>query len=150
MTNKLNELSKPVQIFKHPTGRNFWAVMADSTAGQNGVEPFYSQEYVSALLAELEANIQTFHLLTNDSALSEAKLEEANKRIATLEALLDKSVRDLQMAGERIEKVEKRLATPVRLPEGLAQKIKVTGYYEALNEMMDCVRAAGFKCVGDE
>ncbi|WP_142815349.1 hypothetical protein [Serratia liquefaciens] len=29
--------------------------MADSTAGQNGVEPFYSQEYVSALLAELEA-----------------------------------------------------------------------------------------------
>lgn len=55
MDNKLSELSKPVQIFKHPSGRNFWAVMADSTAGQRGVEPFYSQEYVSALLAELEA-----------------------------------------------------------------------------------------------
>ena len=54
MDNKLSELSKPVQIFKHPTGRNFWAVMADSTAGQNGVEPFYSQEYVSALKDENE------------------------------------------------------------------------------------------------
>lgn len=54
---------------------------------------FYSQEYVSALLAEIEANKQTFHLLTNDSALSEAKLEETQQRIAKLEAKLATPVR---------------------------------------------------------
>lgn len=54
MTNKLSELSKPVQIFKHPAGRNFWQVSADSNAGQQDVEAFYSQEYVSALLEKLK------------------------------------------------------------------------------------------------
>ncbi|MEL5663566.1 hypothetical protein PTT73_18755 [Serratia ureilytica] len=54
MDNKLSELSKPVQIFKHPSGRNFWSVSADSNAGQQDVEAFYSQEYVSALLADSE------------------------------------------------------------------------------------------------
>ncbi|EPK4544209.1 hypothetical protein M1I87_004448 [Serratia marcescens] len=54
MDNKLSELSKPIQIFKHPAGRNHWAVSADSNAGQRDVEPFYSQEYVSALLSRIE------------------------------------------------------------------------------------------------
>lgn len=100
-----------------------------------------------------------------------AELEEKDKRIADLEAgLLNSHHRlinttqncsewerkaisnfeECATMSQRIEELQKRLATPVRLPEGLAQKIKVTGYYEALNEMMDCVRAAGFKCVGDE
>ncbi|MFS7186030.1 hypothetical protein AB6848_11215 [Serratia proteamaculans] len=51
---------------------------------------------------------------------------------------------------DELKAAEAKLATPVQLPEGLAQKIKVTGYYEALNEMMDCVRAAGFTVEGDE
>lgn len=101
MNKRLSELSKPVQIFKHPTGRNFWAVMADSTAGQNGVEPFYSQEYVSALLADNEAK---------------------DKRIAELEEQNIQLKKELQNEGtanahayERIRGLEKRLATPVRL-----------------------------------
>ncbi|CAI2498104.1 Uncharacterised protein [Serratia proteamaculans] len=42
-----------------------------------------------------------------------AELEVKDKRISTLEVLLDKSVQALQMAGVRIEKAETRLATPV-------------------------------------
>ena len=127
--NQLQNISKPVQIFKHPAGRNFWAVMADSTAGQNDVEPFYSQEYVSALLAELEEKDRQLKTSIRRESAARKGFDEQYQRALTAEA---------------------KLATPVRLPEGLAKKIKVTDYYEALNEMMDCVRAAGFKCVGDE
>lgn len=113
MDNKLSELSKPVQIFKHPAGRNFWQVSADSNAGQQDVEAFYSQEYVSALLEELEASKKSNAFLKEQLAKlanfnpdwdmleacreswrevtdalkeAEAKLEAKDKRIAELEA----------------------------------------------------------------
>jgi len=56
-------------------------------------------------------------------------------------------VLDLQA---RCVELEEKLAVRVELPAGLAQKIKVPGYYEALNDLMDCVRSAGFKIQGDE
>lgn len=71
-----------------------------------------------------------------------AELEEKDKRIADMT-----TKRDTWFG--KVKDLEAKLATPVRLPEDLAQKIKVAGYYEALNEMMDCVRAAGFTVEGD-
>lgn len=83
-----------------------------------------------------------------------AELERANQsqddHINQQQDRIDSLEKTNASLGRGLAAAEKRLATPVRLPEGLAQKIKVTGYYEALNEMMDCVRAAGFTVEGDE
>lgn len=137
------------------------------------------QAKIIALLAELEAKDQALNNITelwkdaNATAFERIRelkeeLEAKDKRIAELEndeirQRLANAEHQLHMAELRAHNAragriaqfrkrkaaEKRLATPVRLPEGLAQKIKVTGYYEALNEMMDCVRAAGFTVDGD-
>ncbi len=85
MDNKLSELSKPVQIFKHPSGRNFWSVSADSNAGHQGVEPFYSQEYVSALLAERDSWKRLAELRGENWEKDISNLLEARERIADLE-----------------------------------------------------------------
>lgn len=39
---------------------------------------------------------------------------------------------------------------PVKLPVDLAKNIKDEGYYRAICDMMDCIRAAGGKMEGDE
>lgn len=98
---------------------------------------------VLALLAELEASKQY-------AKERDAENESLALTVGRLRVELHNEGAANAHAYERIRGLEKRLATPVRLPEGLAQKIKVTGYYEALNEMMDCVRAAGFTVEGDE
>lgn len=121
------------------------------------LKPRYSQEYVSAL-----DDVAQYWI--GQSAEWKERAEAADQRIAELEAIATEYAGKFQKAQDaakhlvimndsaqaEIAHLKMLLATPVRLPEGLAQKIKVTGYYEALNEMMDCVRAAGFKCVGDE
>ncbi|MBL3522813.1 hypothetical protein IM876_09070 [Serratia plymuthica] len=135
---KLSELSKPVMYVVRTLDGSVASVKNYKYTAPKGFtsEPLYSQEYVSALLAELEAKAQCITGLDRHVKDIEATLIVAADEVADL-------------TKERDE-ARAKLATPVRLPEGLAQKIKVTGYYEALNEMMDCVRAAGFKCVGDE
>ncbi|WP_211130423.1 hypothetical protein [Serratia surfactantfaciens] len=116
------------------------------------VEPLYSQEYVSALLAELEANKQTFHLLTNDSALSEAKLEEAQQRIDELSRLLSHNI-------ERAEEAEKRLATPVQLQNCDFESVAIMAHW-CTDEQLEAwvsgvehakkqIRAVGFRVEGD-
>ncbi|MXU22392.1 hypothetical protein GST35_25715, partial [Serratia marcescens] len=76
MDNKLNELSKPVAWTWHAYGLQHATTEEDERDEliADGVEnsPLYSQEYVSALLAELEAK---------------------DKRIAELEAKLATPVR---------------------------------------------------------
>ncbi|MBL5819883.1 hypothetical protein JBO39_01470 [Serratia marcescens] len=69
MDNKLSELSKPTACRNKHTGRTF---NATKNTEPQIYESLYSQEYVSALLAELEAK---------------------NKRIAELETKLAKPVR---------------------------------------------------------
>lgn len=125
---------------------------------------------LAALTSESSSVLHSITLLETSQLLSAllAELEAKDKRIAELEAKTAMtmgvgsgngnlfvhgdydSIKAAQAIVLENESLRAKLATPVRLPEGLAQKIKVTGYYEALNEMMDCVRAAGFKCVGDE
>ncbi|CAI1527736.1 Uncharacterised protein [Serratia quinivorans] len=170
--DKLSELSKPVAW---PNGCNETAVnallyLAEKPRPSYGNSMFntehlymiareiermasqqlYSQEYVSAL-------DEVAQYWIGQSAEWKQRAEAAAHRIAELERITD-GVDQLAIDGgwtargmsEYAKSLEQRLSTPVQLPDGLAKKIKVTGYYEALNEMMDCVRAAGFKCVGDE
>lgn len=131
MDNKQSELSKPIQIFKHPSGRNFWSVSADSNAGTRDVEPYYSQEYVSALLERVEA--------------AERQSHERYVRIAELES-------KLVNAAHYIAELEQKLATPVRLPDIRSDDYHETGWFQHMKYYRDVerlLRAAGFT-VGDE
>lgn len=84
--DKLSELSKPVQIFKHPAGRNFWSVSADSNAGQQDVEAFYSQEYVSALLADRDAWQASAMALRDELRISQAIANEYQQLMYHMDA----------------------------------------------------------------
>ncbi|MES3173975.1 hypothetical protein QDQ68_08075 [Serratia nevei] len=83
MDNKLSELSKPVAwAFKDANDVEHASIIKKANLyGRHDFQPLYSQEYVSALLAELEAK---------------------DKRIAELSRLLAHNI-------ERAEKAEKRL-----------------------------------------
>lgn len=168
MKNNLSELSKPVAWTWNAYGMQHATTEEDESAELilDGVDvnPLYSQEYVSALLAGLEENIQTFHLLTNDSALSEAKLEEANKRIATLEAKLNHYVaaeharasfdqtadiiKRADDAEQAVEELRAKLATPVRLQSPWEDNVGNRWLLEG--STADAIRAAGFTVEGDE
>lgn len=145
INEKLSELSKPVQIFKHPSGRNFWSVSADSNAGHQGVEPFYSQEYVSALLARI-ANLEF-----EQGGYGYSVLEDLNgkiKRIAELEEQLATWASRAEALGAKLDAAEKRLATPVRLPSFDCYKPDVAR--ELQEGFKNTVRADGFTVEGDE
>ncbi|PJI66996.1 hypothetical protein [Serratia sp. TKO39] len=174
-----DKLSKPVQIFKHPAGRNFWSVSADSNAGQQDVEAFYSQEYVSALLAELEAKDERIKWLESISTDYISKSQKAQECIAELEAQvkvwesaalkhlalaeeaekrLEESrettllVRDAwQKDKERADAAEKQLATPVRLPGSFYPDGDIEcPLVVELDEVIGSIHAAGFTVEGYE
>ncbi|CAI2080579.1 Uncharacterised protein [Serratia ficaria] len=133
--NKLSELSKPVATVDVQRGRpdgNMFAV-AWSSAGHalpDGPHFIYSQEYVSALLADNER-------IASDLVARNGEIEGLGKRVAELEA---------------------KLATPVRLPAKYNMKMagdKSTksmfyGHNSAINDSAKALRAAGFTVEGDE
>lgn len=126
MDNKLSELSKPVAWVK--ADRNLaenWSCTdpeaVTSTEGwHSDYNPTYSQEYVSALLAELEA----------------VKAENALFRETG-----DYLIQAAYCAQERATAAEKRLATPVRLSDSTVMSRR---------HVVDAIRAAGFTVEGDE
>ncbi|HEJ9051290.1 TPA: hypothetical protein SML58_000861 [Serratia marcescens] len=128
MENKLSELSKPTACRNKHTGRTFNAT--ENTEPQI-YESLYSQEYVSALLAELEFEKQNNSGVAGMVEDYETKLEAKDKRIAELEA---------------------KLATPVRLPDIRSDDYHETGWFQHMKYYRDVersIRAAGF-AVGDE
>lgn len=150
---KLSELSKPVQIFKHPSGRNFWSVSADSNAGQQDVEAFYSQEYVSALLAELEDERASRARWKLNSRRAEERAEEAEKRVALIREQRDNEMRTNS-------ELKKRLATPVQLQNCDFESVAIMAHWctdeqlkawvKGVEHAKKQIRAAGFKVKGDE
>ncbi len=157
---KLSELSKPVQIFKHPAGRNFWSVSADSNAGQQDVEAFYSQEYVSALLAELEAKTlecrgiqQERELFRIERAAHQQHAQGLEKRIAELEVLLARNIKRAKKLGEQLD-------TPVQLQNCDFESVAIMAHWctdeqlkawvKGVEHAKKQIRAAGFKIEGDE
>lgn len=119
MGNKLSELSKPVaQAYydEHDssTMRIDWLV---DYAPEAAV--LYSQEYVSALISQIEADREIKARLCRESNSLHDRLKAAEKRIAELERERDNwqaatlAMRD-SWREERAE-LEAKLATPVRL-----------------------------------
>lgn len=125
MDNNLSELSKPeAYVFDHgvmgPGDFSYGTPQMHSTAKDENARPLYSQEYVSALLADNEGMEQTLNV-ANDA---------------------------IRLWKERALAAEKRLATPVRLQSPWADHLGNRWLLEGTTA--DAIRAAGFKCVGDE
>ncbi|CVE58481.1 hypothetical protein [Serratia marcescens] len=157
MDNKLSELSKPVATVDVQRGRpdgNMFGV-AWSSAGHampDGPHFLYSQEYVSALLAELEFEKQNNAGVAGMVEDYETKLEAKDKRIAELEgsATLLTNQRDLWYG--KVQDLEAKLATPVRLKKVDSSNVPYAGdgFNAAVDYCADRVRAAGFTVEGDE
>ncbi|ENP0655971.1 hypothetical protein ACCH91_000864 [Serratia marcescens] len=131
--DKLSELSKPV--FEIEISDGYWLNCSISplqprdgakfNGWPDGVNRLYSQEYVSALDKVAQYWI-------GESAGWKKRAEDAEKRIAELEA---------------------KLATPVRLPNKNDAEFWFDGVFQVAKfdrAVERAVSAAGFKFVGDE
>ncbi|MEL7882099.1 hypothetical protein [Serratia marcescens] len=147
MDNKLSELSKPVAWSDER--RN----LCTNTIKERGLNskyhqdyekystPIYSQEYVSALLAELEAKDEQNKLLMRE-------VEHGKKLRVNMQNNADS-------LSERIAELEAKLAAPVRLPD-TRQSVSgeryqwSDGVFNYKQDAIAMLRAAGFKVEGDE
>ena len=145
---KLSELSKPVAYkFDHgvmgPGDFKYGTPQMHSTAKDENASPPYSQEYVSALLAELEAKDKRIAELSVGK-VGNALLERENHHVEVVDKML-----------ERIAELEAKLATPVRLPTKYSMLLR-TDFHEDYHstmafksvEVFDAIRAAGFTVEG--
>ncbi|EMX8465077.1 hypothetical protein AAH178_000910 [Serratia marcescens] len=131
-TEKLSELSKPVMYVVRTLDGSVASVKSHSYTAPNGFtsEPLYSQEYVYALLAELEFEKQNNSGVAGMVEDYETKLEAKDERIAELERTNRSQDDHINQQQDRIDSLdkkngdlrrslgaaEKRLAKPVRLP----------------------------------
>ncbi|EPC5388237.1 hypothetical protein AB6864_24605 [Serratia proteamaculans] len=178
MGNKLSELSKPsaevVSKFGDPEafGERELKVLADIQKLAYGTK-FYSQEYVSALLAELEAKdkriaAQDDHINQQQDRIeslekkngelgkalgaAEKQLVYSKDAIATWERKAISNFDECANMSQRIAELEQRLATPVRLPDIRSDDYHETGWFQHMKYYRDVeqsLRAAGL-AVGDE
>ena len=144
MDNKLSELSKPV--FEIEVSGGHWLncssgkltpdAGADFTEWPDGINRLYSQEYVSALLAELEAKDQAH-------------------RVHAARLISERGV-----LRERVTELEAKLATPVRLQNCDFESVAIMAHW-CTDEQLEAwvkgvehakkqIRAAGFTVEGDE
>lgn len=108
--DKLSELSKPEMYVVRTLDGSVASVKSHSYTAPKGFtsEPLYSQEYVSALLAELEAKderIGELEVIATEYAGKFQKAQDANKHLIIM-SNDDK---------KRIAELEAKLAAPVRL-----------------------------------
>lgn len=135
MDNKLSELSKPVAWTWHAYGMQHATTEEDEHEEliADGVDTssLYSQEYISALLAELEAK---------------------DRRIAELEAKLASLKNEFGELWKGNVDLPARLATPVRLKKVDSSNVPFAGdgFNAAVDYCAEAVRAAGFTVEGDE
>lgn len=185
MDNKLSELSKPVAWFTddHLTDKSA-TTYSEEMAQRWRDKPWfvgnlYSQEYVSALLAERDSNQQNYQNAMEELRIERSQRQAADQRIAELETQVNvwesAAMKHLARAEEaekrlpileqdklrlneiinseanRADAAEKLLATPVRLPDVLF--IKVSGSAVPVmhaDRVKERVHAAGFTVEGDE
>lgn len=120
MDNKLSELSKPVAyVVTGGRAHHDWPFIIKSTAERarderkDGatVKPLYSQEYVSALLADCDSNQQNYHNAMEELRIERAQRQAADQRIAELEGQLQSGFTPEALAQEeRAENAEQRVA----------------------------------------
>lgn len=177
MDNKLSELSKPV----------VWEVKGilchseeEARVYVGEPERLYSQEYVSALLAELEASKKSNAFLKEQLAKlanfnpdwdmleacreswrevaaalkeAEARLAAKDKRIEELEVLLYRNIKRAKKLGEQLD-------TPVQLQNCDFESVAIMAHWctdeqlkawvKGVEHAKKQIRAAGFKVKGDE
>ncbi|MGP3172181.1 hypothetical protein ACTVOO_02620 [Serratia bockelmannii] len=163
MDNKLSELSKPVMYVVRTLGGSVASVKSHSYTAPKGFtsEPLYSQEYVSALLVELEAKDERIEELEAqvkvwESAATKhlARAEEAEKRLPILEQDKLRLNEIINSEANRADEAEKLLATPVLLPETYSPDPWMgpdpSGTWLEKEDVKDSIRAAGFKVEGDD
>ncbi|WP_416384720.1 hypothetical protein [Serratia marcescens] len=150
MDNKLSELSKPVGFVSKQAQV---LLKSGDTASVRpffdvqGSSPLYSQEYVSALLAELEAKDKRIAELERANQSQDDHINQQQDRIDSLE----KTNAGL---GQRLGAAEKRLATPVRLPDS-RQCVSgdryqwSDGVHNYRQDTIATLRDQGFNCVED-
>lgn len=130
--DKLSELSKPAwivgeqEIADFMRGEEALLVRGHDPESTEPALRMYSQEYVSALLAELEAK--------------DREIDAANARVDVMCA-------KAMNLTERAESAEKRLATPVRLPKPCAFNLCDLVDRDAV---IASLREQGFTVEGDE
>ncbi|HGM6997570.1 TPA: hypothetical protein ACKP7N_002910 [Serratia marcescens] len=132
----LSELSKPVawtdaeelrDLSKHRCAYMFIIDPENPYHDPRRQQMLYSQEYVSALMAELEVK---------------------DKRIAELEAEITNIV---DSHAETVAELRAKLATPVRLPGKTSDLDSWDGGWDAcLEECAEAIRAAGYRVEGNE
>ncbi|EOE2144732.1 hypothetical protein ACKCRG_003965 [Serratia marcescens] len=156
MDNKLSELSKPVGFVSKQAQV---LLKSGDTASVRpffdvqGSSPLYSQEYVSALLAELEAK-------DTPTDIRVAEIEKRLKqRAEEMERILEGITPEMIAGGwtakgisDYAKSLEAKLATPVRLKKVDSSNVPYAGdgFNAAVDYCADRVRAAGFTVEGDE
>lgn len=140
-----NELSKPVAWdfpgSKEESRQLGYDFELDDEQKVN-CDPLYSQEYVSSLLAELEASRKSNTFLKEQLS----KLANFNPDWDMLEACRE-SWREVAAA---LKEAEDKLATPVRLPEALFIKVSGTAVpVMHADRVKERVCSAGFTVEGD-
>jgi len=163
MTN-LSELSKPVAWKLHHHDRYYFEENADVVAiaesmAQAKGDAVYSQEYVSALLAERDAFEASALALRDEwraSKKSNAFLKEQLAKLANFNPdwdMLEACRESWREVTDALKEAEAKLATPVRLPNKndaefwFGSTFQVAKFDRAVER---AISAAGFKFVGDE
>lgn len=169
MDNKLSELSKPVmysitcngvveEIGGDSQGFVREEVQSELDSWKNGsvgipdgysVSALYSQEYVSALLAERDSNQQNYQNAMEELRIERSQRQAADQRLAELEAEITNIV---DSHAETVAELRAKLATPVRLPS--EHELRQVACSECAGNCLELVegtvRAAGFTVEGDE
>ncbi|WP_336062428.1 hypothetical protein [Serratia sp. 201] len=160
-TEKLSELSKPVaQAYydEHDSSTMLIDWLVDSVP--EAPAALYSQEYVSALQHESAVNWEAAASLNVEN-------QELKKRIAELERANQSQDDHINQQQDRIDSLEKkngdlgrslgaaekRLATPVRLPNKGDDEFWFDAVFQVAKfdrAVERAISAAGFKFVGDE
>ncbi|MGQ6062972.1 hypothetical protein ACUNGZ_12080 [Serratia sp. IR-2025] len=171
MDNKLSELSKPVGYYRLSEDGVSHYLSSPTEKIDDEVVPLYSQEYVSALLAELEAKDKRIEELGRANQSQDDHINQQQDRIDSLEKTNVGLGRGLAASKTNAEyyksafeeqrdhadMLEKRLATPVRLGAGV---LMVSAYSAnscdsewhlclARDSVVSAIRAAGFTVEGD-
>jgi hypothetical protein len=173
MDNKLSELSKPAGHFiewqDEETGEREWC----ECSKENGA-PLYSQEYVSDLLAELEAKDKRIAELEEQKAMWVSVAKELGSKCDALEAMAtdyagkfqkaQDSAKHLIIMNDRaqaeIAHLKASLATPVQLQNCDFESVAIMAHW-CTDEQLEAwvkgvehakkqIRASGFKVEGDE
>ncbi|MDM1841080.1 hypothetical protein [Serratia ureilytica] len=143
--SELSELSKPVAWrFKNAEGGDRVSLERKANIyGRHDFQPLYSQEYVSALLAEIGEKERS---LISNCVDYEYDLIEMKRRA--------------EAAEQRVAELEAKLATPVQLQNCDFESVAIMAHWctdeqlkawvKGVEHAKKQIRAAGFKVEGDE